>query len=195
MRGAFFVDAARQKVRCRGEQCSPVDVWSVRGPSPKADAAQGWRANDVRPYMLYSTKTDKNHVVGANSVRPRAFGQCAAMARRRMQRKVGGRTMFAPTCSTAQKSDKKHVVGAHSVRPRAFGQCAAMARRRMQRKVGGRTMFAPTCSTAQKTDKNHVVGAHSVRPRAFGQCAVIVQRWMQRKVGGRTMFAPTCSTL
>ena len=54
LRGAFFVDVARQK-----------------------------------------------HVVGANSVRPWAFGQCAAMARRWMQRKVGGRTMFAPTYSTA----------------------------------------------------------------------------------------------
>ena len=136
----------------------------------------------------------KKHVVGAHSVRPWVFGQCAAMARRGMQRKVRGRTMFAPTCSTAQKTDKKHVVGAHSVRPRAFGQCATMARRRMQRKVGGRTMFAPTCSTAQKTDKKHVVGAYSVRPWAFGQCAAMARRRMQRKVGGRTMFAPTCST-
>ena len=56
LRGAFFVDAARQKARCRGAQCAPVGVWSVRGHSPKVDAAQGWRANDVRPYMLYSTK-------------------------------------------------------------------------------------------------------------------------------------------
>ena len=46
----------------------------------------------------------QKHVVGANSVRPWAFGQCAAMARRWMQRKVGGRTMFAPTCSTASNN-------------------------------------------------------------------------------------------
>ena len=56
LRGVVFCRAARQKPRCRGEQCSPVGVLSVRGHSPKVDAAQGWRANDVRPYMLYSTK-------------------------------------------------------------------------------------------------------------------------------------------
>ena len=32
----------------------------------------------------------QKHVVGANSVRPWAFGQCAAMARRWMQRKLAG---------------------------------------------------------------------------------------------------------
>ena len=54
--GRFFCRRSPPKARCRGEQCSPVGVWSVRSHGPKADAVQGWRANDVRPYMLYIIK-------------------------------------------------------------------------------------------------------------------------------------------
>ena len=121
------------------------------------------------PTCSTAQKTDKKHVVGANSVRPWVFGQCAAMARRWMQRKVGGRTMFAPTCSTAQKTDKNHVVGAHSVRPRAFGQCAVMARRWMQRKrlAGERCSPADVWSVRShgpKADAAQGWRANDVRP-------------------------------
>ena len=54
--GALFCRRSPPKARCRGEQCSPVGVWSARSHGPKADAVQGWRANDVRPYMLYIIK-------------------------------------------------------------------------------------------------------------------------------------------
>ena len=54
--GRVFCRRSPPKARCRGEQCSPVGVWSVRSHGQKVDAVQGWRANSVRPYMLYIIK-------------------------------------------------------------------------------------------------------------------------------------------
>ena len=53
---------------------------------------------------------DKKHVVGANSVRPWAFGQCAAMARRWMQRKINGRTICVTIVNIVQVVHFVHFV-------------------------------------------------------------------------------------
>ena len=90
-----------------GIKSSPIlQLFPARGAPSAACMSLKSRSNlDSRTGSVFFVDAARQkHVVGANSVRPWAFGQCAAMARRWMQRKVGGRTMFAPTCSTASNN-------------------------------------------------------------------------------------------
>ncbi len=45
-----------EKVHCRGAQCAPVPICHMRNFPEKSVAAPGWRANNVRPYILYMAK-------------------------------------------------------------------------------------------------------------------------------------------
>lgn len=52
----------------------------------------------------------QKHVVGSNSVRPWAFGQCAAQARRQMPCKINGRTICVTIVNIVQVVHFVHFV-------------------------------------------------------------------------------------